>query len=400
MTKFAVAKALVIVIGAALAMWPVLTKTASNLYWSRQPALALRFDGANNFALSKLANAALLNQQQPGALDVDAGSRFALRALRAAPRDSNSLAVLAFAADAGKIKTAGLPLAEKAQAYSKRTLLAQIYFIERNARKGRVGDALAYYDLALTTHPSSQSLLLPRLYGALVAPQVRTELIKILARDPAWKKDFWLGLTNLRPVPDTALQLLAEVGPRRSALVPGIAPRLVWALARSGRFGDAARAAELGQSERSIVRAARPLDDFVKDQPSPPVDWQYDSGGSFNAVPGKSELLLSVRGSQDVVFARRLLFLPAGRPFALGGTMVSHFGQGSLVISVRCAGTDRTLAAKELKIARQGSAAFTTGRFVVSQDCAEQWLAVSGESSGMGRMEVGLRGLALTEGAQ
>jgi len=384
-----------ILLATVVAMWLVLTNTASNVYLKKAPTFALRFDGSNNFALSKIAGTILLNQKN-GAFNFDDASKYAIRAIRIAPRDSDSLAVLAFAADAGKFKTEGLHLAQMAQNYSKRSLLSQIYLIQDGAKHGRIREVLEYYDLALTTHPASQRLLLPMLYTAIEAPEVRRELVKILARDSAWKKDFWLGLSDLRPVPPTALDLLDEARADPAILVPGMTPRFVRALASDRRFDDAARIADWGSARGHVVRGPRKLDDFAVDEPSPPIDWEYRSSGSHNASPAGRDLLLSVRGTRKVVFGRRLLFLSPGERFALAAGLKSDSGNGQVELAINCAnGTPIALAVAD--VARGREATLSSGPFSIPETCPQQWVTIGGKASGMSSTQLTLRNLTILQ---
>lgn len=373
-------RAVAIMLIATLVLWLVLIKSAGNFYQSKRPEITLTFDGANHLALANLAKNSLLGQGQT--LEYDLASRFALDAIQIAPRDSESLAVLGFAADAGRFETEGLPLLARAQDYSKRALLTQIYFIEHYVRQGDVQRALEYYDLALSTHPSSQRLLLPRLFSALAAPQVREQVIDRLRHDPAWKRAFWMGLTDLRPVPPEAIALLEDMHGDWRALLPGIAPRLVRALMSERRYEEGRKVATLLGEEARFVDGARTLSDFVYEESLPAIDWRYESSGSHSAVPVGRGLLLSARGSKNMIFASRVAKLPEGRTFAILGAVKSEFGSGKVGVSVRCAGRRDPLAVGEAILRDGGTATITVGPFTVpTSACSWQWLQISGQGA-------------------
>jgi hypothetical protein len=392
-------RVIAVIVLAIGAMWLVIVKTGSNFYYGKRPDLAAALDPGNNFALSKLAASVIVAPNQQ-ALDLKAADRFAEKAIRLAPRDSTSLAVLAFGADAGEYKADSFALASKAQAYSKRSLLAQIYLIEHYAKLGDVPRTLYFYNLALTTRPSSQRLLLPRLYTALGSPEVRRELLALLGTGPAWKKDFWLGLTDLHPFPPSALQFVEEARPHPAAVPPGIAPRLVQALASDRRFAEARRIAEWGGAGASVVTGPHRLDRLVKADPVPPLDWAYKSSGSHSAQPSDDGLLLSVRGSKDVEFATRLLFLPPGGAFDISARLRSDDGEGHVGLSMRCATSNRTIFATSASVADLGETVIELRRFAIPAECPQQWLSITGGSAAMRSADLALSDFAIRQARQ
>lgn len=379
---------------AAVALWLVLAKSASNLYLAQRPDVALTFDGSNNLALANIAQRSLVGEGEE--LEFELASKFALEAIRIAPRDSESLAVLGFAADAGAFEADGVQLIMKAEDYSKRTLLAQVYLIDHYARQGDVRRALEYYDRALSTHPSSQPQLLPRLFAVLAAPEVRGQLIDLLKQDPAWKREFWMGLTNLRPVPAETIQLLQQLSGDQDSLIPGIGPRLVRALISERRYEEARQVTFLLGRENRFVQNAQTLSDFLYEETLPAIDWRYESSGSHIAIPTSDGLLLSARGSKSVAFANRIAKLPEGRTFAISGAVRSEFGAGEVVVSVRCAGQRNALAMGGATLADGDAAAISVGPFTVpTSACSWQWLQITGKGASTRSSEFQLQELEI-----
>ena len=371
-----------IVIGTIAAMWLVIVHTASSYYTSKRPEVAVAFNSDNNFALSKLATAAL-RIAQAQSVDFEAASQLALRSVQAAPRDSDGLALLGFAADSGLFDTEGYPLVAKAQEYSKRSVVAQLYLIDHSLGQGDIEDALHYYDLALSTRPSSQTLLFPRLYAALAVERGQIEIIGLLQKDPPWKRGFWLGLSDLRPIPPYALDLYERVREDETAVVPGIAERFLRRLASEGRFAEAINMANMGGVGSSVVDGPRRLDDFVKERPAPPIDWSYQASGTHSAVPSADAMLLSVRGAKDVVFANRLTALPVGDAFTVSAVFRSDGGQGEWDLGLRCAESNAPLGSTAGSVQDEASTQAVIDPFTIPVNCPIQWLTISGRGEGM-----------------
>ena len=369
------------VVGAGL-MWLVLAKTASNLYDAKRPEIAVLFDSGNHSAYSGLA----VREFSSNGTDLNLGKSVELaeRALLISPIDSNALAVLSLAAqtELGQDPEVGQALLEKAHAYAPRALLPQVLLIDHAAKAGDISRVLALYDLTLTTQPDSQELLLPRLFSTLSSPFMRSHLIARLEESPDWKKDFWLGLSDRRPIPPGALELYSEIKNKNSATVPGIADRFVRALISERRFDDAQKVALAASGDDSIVNSARRLNDFKKDRALSGFDWRYRSSGSHVAVPESTTLLLSARGQKSVLLADRLLHLEENVRFRVSGKLQGEVGAARITIQARCVG-NRVPFLEVSRDVREGQAAVIDipAFSVPASECEWQWLELHGNSA-------------------
>lgn len=77
-----------------------------------------------------------------------------------------------------------------AEALSRRDMQTQLWSIEDAVERGDVPGALKHYDIALRTSPQASTLLFPILASAIADDEIRTELLRTLARNTSWSPHF------------------------------------------------------------------------------------------------------------------------------------------------------------------------------------------------------------------
>lgn len=120
-----------------------------------------------------------------------------------------------------------------AQRLSRRELQVQIWAIEDAVARGDVADALTHYDIALRTSFKAHDLLFPILGTAIADPVVRGELIKTLAKSPAWSEAF-VNYVAVRGNPRATAQLFSMLRSRSIALPDNASSALVDGLIFAG----------------------------------------------------------------------------------------------------------------------------------------------------------------------
>ncbi|MAX00356.1 MAG: hypothetical protein CMN72_12095 [Sphingomonas sp.] len=208
---------IVLALGLVVGGYMGLTASAANVVVKVDPARAHLLAPGNGVITADYAQT--LFTRNPTADDDAPSVRLARKALRQDPTTVEALTVLGLqaqlqndAARTGRIFTYSNLL-------SRRELRPKIWAIEDAVTRGDIAEALRQYDLALRTSPDAQSLLFPTLTAALVEPQIRARLLRILATRPIWEESFIRYAASSRINPEGVLKFFAE-GRQAGVVVP------------------------------------------------------------------------------------------------------------------------------------------------------------------------------------
>lgn len=131
-----------------------------------------------------------LSAPEASAADRARGGQLALNALR---QDPTAVAAAATLGINAQIQN-DIPSARRWFAYSeklsRRDLRTRLWAIEDAVSQGDIPGAIRSYDIALRTSPIAPELLFPILTLAITDPVIRDNLVRTLAKRPAWGNDF------------------------------------------------------------------------------------------------------------------------------------------------------------------------------------------------------------------
>lgn len=175
---------IVLAIGAALLGYGTVIQALA--YAMRESATARAHNLApDDGRITALMSAALSG---PGAAPADRAQADALAraALRDDPTAVPALVSLGINAQIRGNTMAARRFVAQADVLSRRDLRARLWGIEDAVARNDIPAALRNYDIALRTSRYAPDLLFPVLAGAIVNTEVRTELIRVLAKRPLW----------------------------------------------------------------------------------------------------------------------------------------------------------------------------------------------------------------------
>lgn len=117
-------------------------------------------------------------------------ARLARQALRRDPTAVEAVATLGYVEQTQGNTPGAKRLFAYAERLSRRDLQTQLWAIEQASAAGDVPKALQHYDIALRTNTSASDLLFPILAQAITAPEIRGEMVALLAKRPVWGPSF------------------------------------------------------------------------------------------------------------------------------------------------------------------------------------------------------------------
>lgn len=275
--------------------------------------------------------------------------------------------------------TSGDRLLELALRLSRRDLPTHMVLLQRAATKGDLDAVIAHYGQALRTNQTSWPTLLPPLAKAASDRDVLLPLTRLLAQRPQWLYPFYREW--VKSSPDTgAMVTLSRMMDRRGQPLNrdvrvGLLARLIDARDWSSLHDELARARPDCGVDACIDGGFRRYGLLQ------PVDWSpaaVDRALVVRVPVGGDAYALeySFSGPGDVLIARRLMLLPAGRyevayradPLAAGGPA----GTGKVLLLLACADTSGAV----LSDATRADGALRRTRASVTAGCPAQWLTL------------------------
>lgn len=182
-----------ILLGGAVALWISIGVTLNLTTAKRAPTLAERWwpvgvtakvaEGQQLLAAGNPSMAALNRQR----------ARLREAALRE-PVNTDALSTLAAIDDYRKDNVRARALFRASEAVSRRNTLTELWMIEDAVARGNVAEAVRHYNRAMLVSNEVRPTLLPILVTASANPAILKELLPLLARRPAWWKEYMLQL--------------------------------------------------------------------------------------------------------------------------------------------------------------------------------------------------------------
>lgn len=190
--------------------WLSFIHAVANVTWQQNPDMALRFVPDHPLALSRKADELFAEKQDPATLKkVEA---MAKESLRGGALNPVAIRLLGYVADVRGDRKKARELMLLSQKVSRRDFGTQLWLIEDAVARNDKKQALYHYDIALRTTPSSFSILLPTLTGALNDPEVRVALAPYLKTAPEWVPAFLGEAINTAENPANVADVLVKAG--------------------------------------------------------------------------------------------------------------------------------------------------------------------------------------------
>jgi tetratricopeptide (TPR) repeat protein len=365
-TVIAVAAAALLLAGLSV------VKALSTISQFKNPALANRVDPSNGIALANLANAALL-QKKP---DAEKIRRLATAAFTNAPADAQAIRTLGIAADLGNKPKIAETLVERSLNYSKRDLLSLLWLIEKRSAANDIVGTLRLYDYALRANPESEEVLLPILISASEDPVLAKPIADALRAKRDWSEKFWFRLLQANPLPSNLVPFIRRAGLDANNLPPNVVPSAIDVLVNQKRYGEAHMLDELSRKHKGGQVAARDAGLFDTGGDARPFDWQYIVDARIYTYPnGDGSLAIEAAPSASGAVAKRLVHLPVGRIRVTASVAIEGASDRSPKISMRCAGSDRSILESSMVQGANGKARID-GNGRIDADCSFQWIEI------------------------
>lgn len=205
----------------------------------RSPATAHDMAPFNGRVSALAASKHFADQPDPG--KQDATRQLALRALRQDATAIPAVVTLGLQAQLRGDLVAARKLFAYSQHLSRRDLQTQMWAIEDSVSRGDIPAVLRHYDIALRTSKTAPDLLFPVMAQALVEPDIRRGLIKVLATQPIWGPAFLTYVSNNRDNPQSLAAFLLGLSRAGVALPSSTVAGALDGLVTSGAFDTAWR---------------------------------------------------------------------------------------------------------------------------------------------------------------
>ncbi len=256
------------------------------------------------------------------------------------------------AADEGDIKRA-IAITEEARRRRPNYLLTRLLLMSYYGSSARYADAIREMDYLLRSDENVRMGVLPEVMKALGTHRGRVAVADVLAKDPAWRKDF-AAIAQARgsigaPEARELLELLRAKNPRGDwSLERGL---YIDALVRAGEAREARNAWLAGLPEADRAQFAQIFDpDFTGRAAAPPFGWRF-----FDTAAGRAEIVrregrssaleVNYFGGSTVVVAEQMLALPAGtHGLSFNARSEGGIRAGQLFWSVTCIPSDQEVA--------------------------------------------------------
>jgi hypothetical protein len=268
----------------------------------------------------------------------------ALKALESQPINPKALRLLGYIEDAGGNSSKAETYIRMAAKLSRREPGAQLWLIEAAARQGDIRQTLVHYDIALRTKPDTQTILFPRLVGAIEDPEIRAALKPYIRSDSGWGPSFLsFAINNGKDLP-VLTSLIEETGglsdPEEArmqevALIGRLVSERYFALARQIFL-------QMPGAQASRISSAA-FDASDRDARFGAIGWQLisdpDAGGSFTGDDKRAVLSVFANSSTTRPIATKLLFLsPGAYMLHVKVSSIDRGNGGFLQWELRCPG--------------------------------------------------------------
>lgn len=195
---------------------------------------------------------------------------------------------------------------------TRRELPPRLWSIEDGVSRGDVTGVLREYDLALKTSRQAKDILFPVLVGAVEERQIRALVLRMLATDPVWNREFLRFATRSPIAPAAVAKMIRE--DERGALDIDESDRvsLVDTLVNTSN-PEAAWSFYKYFRPKSARDGLRDPTFGALDRPSSVFDWHVQGFGFPSQSAEGTSLGISVPAAESGDIVRQFMVLPAGR---------------------------------------------------------------------------------------
>jgi hypothetical protein len=266
-----------------------------------------------------------------------------------------------------------------AEELSRRDLPTQLWLIEDFVRRNDIAGALRHYDVALRTSKRAEEILYPVLASAITDTSIRDELVRSLAKRPAWRRNFILYAVEKSPDPSAVADLFFAAASAKQPLDGDAAVLLVSRLVSGGNPTAAWRLyrATIGARDRELlVRNGG----FERQPDGTSFDWlladEYDVWAKRSGAPsGGLRLELGSAGGAGGSVARQLLTLsPGNYQLNLRAGAVEGQSPAEIYAALTCAPGGVQIQQTVVPIEKQAGSVVTLNFSVPRDKCPAQWL--------------------------
>lgn len=194
---------------------------------------------------------------------------------------------------------------------SRRDLTTQLWAIEAAVARNDIPGALKYYDSALRTSRVAPDLLFPVLGAAIADPPIRFELVRTMARRPAWNDRFISYVSGNGPDAVATADLFLRLERAGIPIFEGARAAAVNALFNGGFIDDAWSFYAAGRSGADRRESRDPEFEAGVDRASI-FDWEPLSDAGINTSMQSGSLSFSASTSVGGALLRQVQLLPPG----------------------------------------------------------------------------------------
>lgn len=363
-------------IAAVLAYFTV-TFSLAQAVMKAQPELAHNlapYDGRITAALADALITADMRKE-----DRARSEALARLALRQDPMAVAAIPALGFGADLRGETATSRRLFTYAQKISRRNLKTQLWMIEDLVRREDVAGALSQYDTTLRVFPQVADILFPILAAASNDPEIRPELVKLLARKPVWADSFIIFAVARNPEPGSVPGLLNSLADAGAPVSQAARARAVDRLLNAKKLDEAW--AYYAAMRPGVDRRRLRDPGFTADLGNPTqLDWILVGDGAANATLQRGLFDFNAPASAGGPLLQQTQLLPPGNYRLTGHSLGVEQPAGSKSYWVLVCQDGRELGRVALPSAADAKGVFS-GTFGVPRECAVQTLALVAGSS-------------------
>jgi hypothetical protein len=194
---------------------------------------------------------------------------------------------------------------------------ARLHLAAYYGQEERFREMFAEVDVALRLNAQVRDTMLTEMTRLIALPDGRRELATALARNPAWRRDFFTAAHSRPFEPAAALDLYNQVRARRPSFTPALEYRLyLESLVRTGQVGRARGLWLDTLAPANRASSALLFDgDFSGTRALPPFGWvlaETEQGRAEMARDGRPHLQVDYFGGSNEVLAEQILALSPG----------------------------------------------------------------------------------------
>ncbi|MBA3880464.1 MAG: hypothetical protein C0500_12195 [Sphingobium sp.] len=330
-TPVALSLRIVGLIATVLLVVPTILVSTSYAVTATVPQTAVAIWPANGEALSRAAQAKLLEDE------IDGVREMATRALVYEPVTPQAIRTISLVGEIeGSLPARMAALIDLSERFSRRDLLTNLRLIERRVAQGDVRGALVYYDRALRTDGASEKLLFPTLVSAANEPPIAAALSDLLVKYPSWQTGF-LQYAFASSKADKALVPIAiRLSRQPQGLREDLKRYYIQRLADVGKWPEAFTLYRAWSPSPAAVGAS-----LAAVGAYPPLDWKLASRFEASATPtAQGGFTIDARSGQARVAERILNLSPGNYAFAINSQFDNAERAIPVTVSLGCQGSD------------------------------------------------------------